>query len=136
MYMEIGFPMTLILSPNFTPFPSSVLHVEQIAKNRIFDFQMIKLCCKVVPISNFNWKSCTSKCLEGTCVKLSKSMHSYAFYNDFSARLTPSSKRYISEMAASICMCDTSLERILNGLIGGKFIYHLPPPTVLARCCK
>jgi len=39
-------------------------------------------------------------------------MHIYAFYNDL----------FISESATSICMCDTSFESLLNGLIGGKFI--------------
>jgi len=49
----------------------------------------------------------------------SKSMHIYDLYNDFSALC---SKRCISETAASMCMCDTPLESLLNGRIGGKFI--------------
>jgi len=64
---------------------------------------------------------------EGLRENGSKSMLIYAFYSDFSAPsryITLCSKRCISETAVLICKCDTPLERLLNGLIEGKFISH------------
>jgi len=51
--------------------------------------------------------------------KVSKSMHIDAFYEDFNAPLAEElcSKRCISETAVSICMFDTPLDSLLNGLI-------------------
>ena len=77
--------------PNLTPSPhlGGRKH-EKNAKNGFYHFQMIKLCCEVFPIKNFQRQSCLHICLEDISKKLSKSVHNYTFYTDFSAppRLT------------------------------------------------
>jgi len=55
-------------------------------------------------------------------------MNSDTFYNDFSALHTCAMvlyvpiQRCIFETAASICICETPLESLINGLIGTQFI--------------
>jgi len=50
------------------------------------DETMLQMCSD----NNFQWQSCSSKCLEDKCEIFVKSMHSFAFYNDFSAPLAMS----------------------------------------------
>jgi len=54
----------------------------------------------------------------------SKLIHIYPFYNDFSAPLAMAlcGKHCIFETAALICVCGASLESLLNGPMGDKFI--------------
>jgi len=45
---------------------------EKIEKNRIFHFQIIKRCCEVSPIINFQWQNCSRTFLEDNCENVSK----------------------------------------------------------------
>ena len=84
----MGFPTTPKTDPNLTPSPhlGGRKH-EKNAKNGFYHFQMIKLCGEVFPIKNFQRQSCLHICLEDISEKISKSMHNYTFYTDFSAPL-------------------------------------------------
>jgi len=80
---------------------------------------MKALCCNVVQINNVQQLSCSSECLEGNRENISKSMHIYTVIITITMHayaIALYSKRYISEMAALICMCDAPLESMLCGL--------------------
>jgi len=64
------------MSPNFTPSPSCRVNNMKNTNNPILHIQIIKLCCKLVPLNIY-------KVIVKT---FSKSMNIYAFCNDFSAR--------------------------------------------------
>ena len=83
----MGFPTTPKSAPPTWPL-SPIWEVENMkknAKNGFYHFQMIKLCCEVFPIKNsrvvctYVWKTSVKK--------ISKSVHNYTFYTDFSAPL-------------------------------------------------
>jgi len=64
----------------------------KIANNLILHFQMIKLCCEVFLINNFQRQSCSCIWLENVCTCLKKQLSFdydpfYAFYKDFRAYL-------------------------------------------------
>jgi len=92
-------------------------------------FHILKICCKVVPINNFQWKSCLSKNLDvyrentfeiDACLSILQHFQGAPLTDAINALLYYS----ISEMAASIYMCDLLLERVLYGLIRSEFILH------------
>jgi len=66
---------------------------ELISNELNFHFQMIRLCCEVSVINNFQGKSCSVTCLIGrlTVKTFSDSMHICAFYNGFSASIDANS---------------------------------------------
>jgi len=90
---------------------------------------MIKICCKVILINKSKRPSCSPECSEGSREKCFEIDAFYAFYNFLSAPVAMAlcSKRCISETAASMCMCDTPLEGLLNGVIRGAFILRRGP---------
>jgi len=72
------FLMTPKLASKLEPFPMFwVKNMKKSRKNCIFHFQMIKHCCEVFPINNFEWQkfSCII-CLEDKCEQALKSMRS------------------------------------------------------------
>jgi len=86
LYYEIGYGLfnDTKMSPQLYSSPSFGVEIMKKREKLIFFFQMIKLCCKVVSINNFQPQSYSSKCLEGNREQISKSVHIYAFYIDFS----------------------------------------------------
>jgi len=114
----MGFPNDTIMSPQLP----THLGVKNV-KCRIFNLQMTKLCCKVSTTNSFQPQISSSKCLEVKrknvfrilCISML-----FAFLQRF--QCTPCYKHCINETAASICMCDSLLENLLNSLIWGKFI--------------
>jgi len=92
----------------------------------IFHFQMPKLFCEVFLINNFQWQSYSCVFLEDSEKIASKSIH-ITFYNDSSAPSSIEPNTYvsngcISKTAASICMCDTPLKKVLHCLSRDDFI--------------
>jgi len=80
---------------------------------------MIKLCCKVVPINNFQRQSSSSKCFEGNREQCSKF---YPFHDDLSASLAMALCSNFRNWCIDLHrLCNTPLESLFNGLIGGKF---------------
>ena len=61
----MGFPTTPKSAPQLDPFPylGDRKH-EKNAKNGFYHFQMIKVCCEVLQIENFQRQSCLHICLE------------------------------------------------------------------------
>jgi len=62
----MGYPTTQKSATQLQPLIPPHFGVDNVknAKNRIFHYQMIKLCGKVVPINKFQPQSWSSKCLK------------------------------------------------------------------------
>jgi len=94
-YKEIGRGLSndTKISPQFHPIWSET------AKNRTFKFQMIKLCCKVIPINNFQRWSCASNWLESNRSNILKIDKYFRFLQRFQCtpRYGPSSNRCIPQ---------------------------------------
>ena len=62
----MGFPTTPKSAPQLDPFPPiwGFENMKKNAKNGFYHFQMIKLCCEVFLIENFQRQSCLHICLE------------------------------------------------------------------------
>jgi len=87
---------------------------------------MITLCCKVVPINNFQRQSCSSNCLEGNRENIFEIDAYLRFLQRIQCR--PSQMRYVPSAVyvrnGCIFLCVfgyTPLESLLNGLSG--YIY-------------
>jgi len=65
-------------------FPKPAALICMCDKHR-WEASMIKLCCKLFPINNFQRHNCSFRCLEGNRKISSKSMHIYDVYNAPSA---------------------------------------------------
>ena len=87
----MGFPTTPNLAPQLDPFPPfGGSKTWKNANNGFYHFQMMKL-CEVFRIENFfHGKVVCTYVWKTSVKKLSKSVHNYTFYTDFSAppRLT------------------------------------------------
>jgi len=88
---------------------------------------MIKLCREVDPINSFQRRSCSSKYLEG--MQSWKQFLNRCIFTHFTTILVlPSLWRYVPSAVFQkllhwfAWLCNTPLESLLNGLIGGKFI--------------
>jgi len=124
--MKLGMdcPTTLKWAPNFTPSPHrGGVETWKNSKNRIFHFPIIKPCCKVVLINNFQRQSCSLKSLEGyreNVFEIDAYLGFLQWFQCMHLALVLCSMCCISETAPLICMCDAPLESIFNGLIGDR----------------
>jgi len=120
----IDFPTTSKLVPQLYTFP--LIWGSKTWNNKNWNFYCQKWLTTVVIFSRsttFSGKVvCPYVYHAGKCVQLSNSMHISVFYNNSSAPSINSYAHYvsyvsccISKTAASICMCDLPLERVLDG---------------------